>query len=93
MNKGAHFKFRLYVAGEAPNSAQAIANLRTICLEYLPAQHDIEIVDVLRDPERALADDVLLTPLLVKLSPGPVRKIVGNLSQREPLLQALGLPL
>ena len=93
MNKGAHFKFRLYVAGEAPNSAQAIANLRAICLEHLPRQHDIEIVDVLRDPQRALADDVLLTPLLVKLSPGPVRKVVGNLSQREPLLQALGLPL
>lgn len=93
MNKRVHFKFRLYVAGDAPNSTQAIANLGVLCREHLPERHDIEVVDVLRDPQRALADGVLLTPLLVKLSPAPIRKIVGNLSQRVPLLQALGLPV
>jgi circadian clock protein KaiB len=91
MNKGVHFKFRLYVAGDAPNSAQAIANLTALCRERLPKQHEIEIVDVFGDPERALADGVLLTPMLVKLLPAPSRVLVGSLSQREPLLQALEL--
>jgi circadian clock protein KaiB len=87
------FSFRLYVAGESPNSVQAIINLKALCREYLPERHDIEIVDVLREPKRALADGVALTPMLVKLSPAPIRKIVGNLSQREPVLLALGLEL
>ncbi|MES2571916.1 MAG: circadian clock KaiB family protein [Verrucomicrobiota bacterium] len=92
MIKLAHFKFRLYVAGDGPNSTKAVANLRAICNDYLAERHEIEVVDVLRDPQRALADLVILTPLLVKLSPGPIRKITGCLSQREPVLQALGLP-
>ena len=93
MSGAAPFKFLLYVAGDGPNSAQALANLDAICREHLAGRHEIEVVDVLREPQRALADLVMLTPLLVKLSPGPVRKITGSLSQREPVLQALGLPL
>jgi circadian clock protein KaiB len=91
MTNCAHFKFRLYVAGDAPNSTQALANLSALCHEHLPKRHDIEVVDVLSEPHRALADGVLLTPMLVKLSPAPIRQIVGSLSQPEPLLQALGL--
>lgn len=92
MTRPAHFKLRLYVAGNAPNSARAIANLRALCQEHLAELHEIEIVDVLREPQRALADHVLMTPLLVKLSPAPVCKIVGNLSESRPVLEALGLP-
>ena len=91
MNKRAHFTFRLYVAGDGPNSAQAIANLNALCRELLAERHEIEVVDVLRDPQRALADGVLLTPMLLKLSPAPIRKIIGNLNQRNPILQALGV--
>jgi circadian clock protein KaiB len=92
MNKADHFSFRLYVAGDSPNSTQAIANLENLCRELFPEKHDIEIVDILREPLRALDDNVLLTPMLVKLSPAPVRKIVGTLSQRDFFLQSLGLP-
>ena len=92
MTTPTQFKFRLYVAGDAPHSTQAIANLRALCRELLPERYEIEVVDVLREQQRALADGVLLTPMLVKLSPAPIRKIVGSLSQREPVLQALGLP-
>ncbi len=88
-----HFKFRLYIAGDGPNSTQAVANLKALCNDHLPDRHEIEIVDVLRKPQRALDDEVYLTPMLLKLSPAPVRKIVGTLSQREVLLQALGLKL
>jgi len=91
MNEKAHFKFRLYVAGDAANSLQAVANLNAVCREHLPDRHEIEIVDVLREPQRALTDGVSLTPMLVKLSPAPIRKIVGSLSHKEPVLQTLGL--
>lgn len=91
MSAPAIFRFLLYVAGDGPNSVHATANLRAICGEYLPERHEIEVVDVLTNPERALSDGVMMTPLLVKLSPGSVRKIVGSLSQRAAVLQALEL--
>jgi circadian clock protein KaiB len=91
MSRRPLFKFRLYVAGDAQNSAQAIANLTALCRAHLPDRHEIEIVDVIRDPNRALADRILMTPTLVKLAPSPARRIVGTLSQTQPVLQALGL--
>ena len=93
MSKPPHFKFRLYVAGGSPNSAKAFANLQALCHEILNARHEIEVVDILKEPLRALDDGVLLTPMLVKLSPGPIRKIIGSLNDRQPVLLALGLPL
>ena len=85
------FKFRLYVAGDAQNSAQAVTNLTFLCRAHLAGQHEIEVVDVFREPKRALADGILMTPTLVKLEPSPVRRVVGTLSQTTVLLQALGL--
>jgi len=85
------FAFRLYVAGDAPNSLQAIANLTRICETHLPGRHDIEIVDVLLDPKRALTEAVYMTPMLVTDSPYPGHRIVGTLSNTEPILQILGL--
>jgi circadian clock protein KaiB len=88
------FKFRLYVAGDAQNSAQALANLTALCRDYLVDRHAIEVVNVFREPKRALADGILMTPTLVKLAPAPSpRRIVGTLSQTKPVLQALGLAL
>ncbi len=92
MSKLNLFKFRLYVAGDSPNSIQALSNLQAVCGKFLPERHEIEIVDVLCDPKRALADGILLTPTLVKLSPAPFRKIVGNLSQTQTVLVTLALP-
>jgi circadian clock protein KaiB len=86
------FKFRLYIAGDGPYSAQAIHNLDAICREHLPGQHEIELVDVLLNQARALADGVMLTPLLVKLSPQPVRRIVGTLENIPAFLLSMGLP-
>jgi circadian clock protein KaiB len=84
-------KFHLYVAGDAQNSALAVANLKAICREYLPDRHEIEVVDVFRQPKRALEDGVFMTPTLIRCSPGPVRKIVGTLSLLPPVLRALEL--
>ena len=85
------FKFRLYVAGDAQNSVQAMANLHSICRTCVPGRHEIEIVDVLREPKRALTDGIFMTPTLIKLAPGPVRRIVGTLSQTQPILDACGM--
>lgn len=91
MNQTQRMKFRLYIAGDAPNSVRAVANLQAICQEHLPGRHEIEIVDVVIHPRKALDDSVLLTPTVVKLDPNPVRKIIGNLSDRHSVLQAFGL--
>jgi circadian clock protein KaiB len=85
------FSFRLYVAGDAPNSVQANANLTALCRAHLSGRHVIEIVNVFHDPGRALADGIVMTPTLVRLAPLPVRKIVGTLGRTPSLLQALGL--
>ncbi len=91
MSRRTKFKFRLYVAGDALNSVQALANLTALCRTHLPERHEIEVVDVFREPGRALADGIFMTPTLVKLAPFPARRIVGALSQTQPMLQALGL--
>jgi len=82
---------RLYIAGAAPNSVQAIANLEAICREHLKDGHKLEVVDVLEHPGRAMADGVLVTPSLAKLFPLPAANVVGNLSDRAKVLSALGL--
>ena len=85
------FVFRLYISGDSPNSLQAIANLTKICEVHLPDLHQIEIIDVLEDPQRALTEAIYMTPTLVTDSPYPGHRIVGNLSNTEPILQILGL--
>ncbi len=82
---------RLYVAGNGPNSAAAITNLRII-LDKLPATRvELEIIDLLTSPERGALDGVMVTPTLVKLSPLPERRLLGNLCDRAMLTGALGL--
>lgn len=91
MSRRPPFKFRLYVAGDAPNSAQALTNLTALCRAQLPNRPEIEVVDVLREPKRALADSIYMTPTLLKLTPSPVRRIVGTLNQTQAVMQALGM--
>lgn len=82
---------RLYVAGSAPNSQRAWQNLRILFEENLNANYELEIVDVLEEPLRALEDNVLLTPTLRKLAPPPMAQIVGDLSDGPSVLAALGI--
>jgi circadian clock protein KaiB len=81
---------RLYVAGNAPNSLNAVANAKTICEAHLGSQYELEIVDVLKHPRRALADGIIVTPTLLKLLPLPVQRVVGNLSDTSQVLRTLG---
>lgn len=82
---------RLYVAGDAANSELAVQRLRAFCAEHLPDRCELEVVDIIREPGRALADRILLTPTLVRLAPAPVRTIIGNLSDPAQLATVLGV--
>lgn len=91
MNRMTNHVFRLYIAGEAPNSLRAQTNLTEICKSYLPGIYQIEIIDVIKSPELALKDNVLMTPMLIRISPAPVCKIVGSLSDMLTTLRSLGI--
>ena len=82
---------RLYIAGGAPNSIQAVANLKAICKQYLKGGHRLEVVDVIEQPRRAMADGVLVSPTLTRVHPRPGVNLVGNLSDKIKVLHALGL--
>lgn len=84
-------RFRLYVAGQSPNSVLALKNLRLICEQHLGDHHEIEVVDVLRRAGDALDDHILVTPTLLKISPAPTCRIMGNLSHADVVLATLGL--
>jgi len=81
----------LYITESGPNSVRAIANLQAICEEHLQGNFRLEIIDVLQYPLRALADGVVVTPSLAKLSPLPAATVVGNLSDKSGVLRALGI--
>jgi circadian clock protein KaiB len=91
MRQRAIFKFQLYVAADSQNSTQATTNLGALCRKYLPGRHEIEIVDVFLQPQRALDENIRMTPTLLKISPRPIQRIVGNLSQTQRVLDTLGL--
>ncbi len=84
-------RLRLYLAGDAPNSSIASANLRAALAALPQLRVDLEIIDVLQDPDRALRDGILVTPMLVKLAPFPERRVLGNLRDPAVLRRALGL--
>jgi circadian clock protein KaiB len=83
-------RLRLYVAGNAPNSIHAIANAKALCSEHPASGYVLEIVDLMVHPLRAVSDGIVVTPTLLRLSPRPVLRIIGTLSDRSDVLAALG---
>src|SRR5688500_8947189 len=83
------WELRLYIAGNTAKSLAAIANLKRLCDEHLPGKHRIEVIDLLEDPQRARGDQIVAIPTLVRKAPEPVRKIIGDLSNRERTLHGL----
>ncbi|HEY2932673.1 MAG TPA: circadian clock KaiB family protein [Acidobacteriota bacterium] len=88
---GETYVFRLFVAGNESNSAQARRNLAQLCEEHLKGCYQIEIVDVLEDTATALENNVLVTPTLILLKPRPKVTVLGNLSDTRQVLGALRL--
>jgi circadian clock protein KaiB len=80
---------RLYVAGQTPKSIIALANLKKICQEHLAEKYNIEIIDLVRNPQLARKDQILAIPTLVRNLPQPIKKIIGDLSNTEKVLLGL----
>ena len=85
------YELRLYVAGQTPKSIAAFANLKKICDEHLAGQYQIEVIDLLKEPQLASGDQIVAIPTLVRKLPAPIRKIIGDLSDTERVLVGLNL--
>lgn len=86
-------KFRLFVAGETARSLRAAAHIRTLCAEVLDDDYELEIIDVLERPDLADEARILATPTVIKASPPPLRRVIGDLSDLQRLASALDLEL
>ncbi|MCU0493981.1 MAG: circadian clock protein KaiB [Chloroflexaceae bacterium] len=87
----APFQLRLFVCGQTANSLHAIHNLNLLLEERLAGQYMLDIIDVLQQPALAEEERILATPTLIRVAPPPVRRIIGDLSNRERVLLGLGL--
>jgi circadian clock protein KaiB len=85
------YELRLYIAGNTPKSNAAIRNLKKYCEEHLKGLYEIEVIDLLVNPQLAAGDQILAIPTLVKKVPEPVRKIIGDLSNEEKVLVGLDI--
>jgi circadian clock protein KaiB len=86
-----HYHLQLFVTGTTPRSARAIQNIRAICEDNLEGRYDLEVVDIYQHPEHVKAEQIVVTPTLVKQSPLPVRKLIGDLSDTERVLIGLDI--
>jgi circadian clock protein KaiB len=90
-SRPAKWRLRLYVAGNTPNSIAAFGNLKEICESHLGGKYEIELIDLLRQPQLAEGDQIIAVPTLVRRLPHPVKKIIGDLSNKERVLVGLEL--
>jgi circadian clock protein KaiB len=88
----AQYVLRLYVAGLTPRSLAAIKNARRICEEFLKDRYDLAVIDLSKHPALAAAEQIVVAPTLIKELPKPLRRLVGDLSDRERVLHGLDLP-
>jgi circadian clock protein KaiB len=91
MPKEKKWQLRLYIAGNTAKSIAAITNLKKYCEQHLSNQYELEVIDLLINPQLAAGDQILAIPTLVRKMPVPVRKIIGDLSNEEKVLVGLDL--
>jgi len=87
----ADYILKLYITGSTPNSEHALANLKRLCAEELDERYEIRVIDVLQNPQLAEDERILATPTLVKALPPPLRRVIGDLSDKEKVLLGLDL--
>src|ERR1700730_14156295 len=91
MAKEQKWELRLYVAGQTPKSVMALSNITKYCKENLEGKYTIEVVDLLKNPQLAEGDQIFAIPTLVRKVPEPIRKIIGDLSNKERVLVGLNI--
>jgi circadian clock protein KaiB len=87
------YSLRLYVAGSTPRSMTAVKNIRRICDGHLAGLYDLEVIDIYLHPEAAAGAQIIAAPTLVKLTPAPARRAIGDLSNELKVLTTLSLPI
>src|SRR3954466_2004838 len=85
------YELKLYVTGTSPRSGQAIANVRSLCEEYLRGRYDLEVIDIYQQPGVAVSEQIVAAPTLIKKTPAPSRRMIGDLSNRDKILVALNI--
>lgn len=85
------WELRLYVAGQTSKSMAAFSNLKKLCEDHLKGQYRIEVIDLLENPALAKGDQIFAIPTLVRKLPEPIKKIIGDLSNKERVLVGLNL--
>jgi circadian clock protein KaiB len=85
------YVLRLYVTGMTPRSAQAIKNLQAICDEWLEGRYDLDVIDIYQQPALTKGEQIIAAPTLIKRLPLPMRRLVGDMSNRERVLLGLDL--
>ena len=85
------YVLRLYVTGKTPNSLRAIANLKEVCETYLRGHYHLQVIDVYQQPSLVSSDQIVATPTLIKSLPEPLRRLIGDLSNRDQVLKGLDL--
>ena len=83
------WELRLYVAGQTAKSLRAIDNLKRLCEDYADVDYKVEVIDLLQHPQLARGDEIIAVPTLVRTLPTPMRKIIGDLSDRARVLVGL----
>ena len=85
------YVLRLYVTGMTPRSTQAIKNLQAICDEYLDGRYELDVIDIYQQPVLAKGEQIVAAPTLIRKLPLPIRRLVGDMSERERVLMGLDL--
>lgn len=85
------WSLRLYVAGQTSKSLAAFANLKQLCEQHLTGRYQIEIIDLVKHPQRAQTDQIMAMPTLVRKLPEPIKRLIGDLSNQERVLFGLDL--
>jgi circadian clock protein KaiB len=93
MIEAERYGLRLYVAGSTPRSLLAVKNIRNICERHLAGLYDLEVIDIYQHPEAAAGAQIIAAPTLIKLTPAPARRAIGDLSNEHKVLSALSLPV
>jgi circadian clock protein KaiB len=86
------FVLRLFITGATPNSVRAVENITNFCDLYLKGRYSLEIIDVYQEAEIAEKEQLVALPLLIKKSPLPERRMIGDMSNSDKMLKGLGLP-
>ena len=87
----ASYVLHLYITGATPNSTRAVRNVKEICEKYLKGRYELVIIDIYQQPALAKLDQIIAAPTLVKKSPLPIRRLIGDMSDRERVLSGLGI--